>query len=115
MINGQSSYALKYLKDTIVTARPGTLGIMTFTTSREAHSWAWAMESNIYDNWTSMFGYNLMVIKVEGIGRGQHPTFIASGVSADEIRSFYNKESDSYNSFTPPDDTMCYDQVRVLE
>ena len=115
MINGRSRYALQYLKDTIVTALPETLGIMTFKTYRNADEWAWAMERNNYDMWASLYGYNLSIIKVEGIGRGKSPGLIASGVSTETIRQFYEDADDYCESFTPPYNTICYPQVRVLE
>lgn len=106
LVNGNSTYALKYLSGTKVFARPETLGIMTFENKRYAEGWSRRMDC--------CYIKSLMVIKVETIGRGKIPQLICDNFSASALKRFY-KKYDDFRTLYPPDGTTCYPGVRVLE
>ena len=104
MVNGNSKYALQYLPETIVTAKEGTLGIMTFTSKYRAE-----LFMTIGFN-----GYDFECIKVEAIGRGTCPHEIANHTDTDSLEYFYDNPGTTWVG-KPPLDTMCYPAVKVLE
>jgi hypothetical protein len=117
IINGRSRYALKYLAMTKVFARPETLGIMVFKTRCEAEEWAYQIE---YQYYNTLYADELIVLKVDTIGKGKTPKDISMAYSTPELCRFYEyQENDSQYfdvTFTsPPLDTICYPGVLVLE
>ncbi len=112
VINGNSKYALRYLPGSIVTARKETLGVMTFKNKIAAVNWMDIINYNQYQTWESQL--NLIVIRVETIGRGKAPRWIANDVTAEDLDNFYSPESE-YQSMLAIDNTLCYPAVKVLE
>ncbi|MCK5611683.1 hypothetical protein KAR91_57965 [Candidatus Pacearchaeota archaeon] len=110
VVNGNSPYGLKYLPGTTVTAKEETLGIMTFVEKYQAKSFAQHL------GWSDYGREKCMVITVETIGRGKYPKIISSGIQTEHLDSFYF-QTDSYwkRETIPPDGTMCYPAVKVLE
>lgn len=112
IINGNSRYARRYLPGIITVAEEGTLGIMTFRIKTAAEEWAHHFNNQ---SWTYNDQPKLMVIKVEGIGRGYVPITVATDFTTDALDDFYSSDYDSGYPFSSPDDTICYKAVRVLE
>ncbi len=107
IIDNRSPYCLTYLPDTIVTAPQGTIGIMTFETKHQAESW-WGTR---YDNY--------LIIKVIPMGRGRRPERISIEVVTRMLRRFYNKDEDKFSygvpTMSPPEGTLCYPAVQVID
>lgn len=118
LINGHSQYALRYLPGSIVVALPETVGIMTFRTKSAAIEWAKEMRLKhwpyVYPIQESNYREHFKIIKVEPLSRGRKSLLIASNIDSKSINSFYN-DSAYYNSITPPENTICYQSVKVLE
>lgn len=94
-------YKLYYEKGSIVSAVPGTLGIMCFKTKREA----------------IQFGSGLggtSIVKLRTIGRGKVPEKICREADSHSLNLFY-KKSGSNMSFNPLIGTRCYPKVEVLD
>jgi len=112
VINGNSPYVLRYIPGTTITARKETLGIMVFATKFRAQEFAGNLNLSY---WRDRFS----VIKVEAIGRGKYPSEICKSWNTAQLRSFYSDDlidSDLFfNSTHPPEGTMCYSSVMVLE
>ena len=110
VINGNSHYALQYLEGTTVFALEDTLGIMTFTSKRSAEIFAYHFENPWIES------ERMSVIMVETIGKGSCPPLISRKVKSEGLDVFYNfPDGYDYNAQTPPDNTMCYPGVKVLE
>ena len=114
VINGNSIYAIQYLKGSKVFARPETLGIMTFKSRYDAVNWKDGIEYHEYNNHWDGDDVHLKVIAVETIGRGKVPKSISSSVRSDRLKSFYKNPHYRINT-NPVDRTVCYPGVRVLE
>ena len=109
VVNGNSAYGLKYLLGTKVHAKEGTLGIMTF--KRKSQAERFAEHLDFPSSWYCTPKY--IVITVNGIGRGKYPERICTSVNTDNLDWFY-RDGDHFCS-NPPDGTMCYSSVEVLE
>lgn len=109
VVNGNSIYALKYIKDTEVFAKPETLGVMTFTTRTAAEDFAWSFEGIWSDT------VKMIVIRVQSIGKGSAPHYISREVRSYGLECFYSGEEYFWSESSPPDNTMCYPGVKVLE
>jgi hypothetical protein len=110
VINGHSIYALKYLPDTKVIAKEGTLGVMTFKTRNAAEDWAYSMNYHQYSPYDSDA---LIVIMVETIGKGKIPEAICNKIDTSSLKQFYKYAYG--NGYSPPNNTVCYPGVLVLE
>ena len=110
VVDGNSPYGLKYLPGTKVTAKEGTFGIMTFVEKYQANSFAYHLGwSNIHER------EKCIVITVETIGRGKYPKIISSMTETINLDSFYKDDNYWKRETVPPDGTMCYPAVKVLE
>lgn len=107
VVNGKSSYGLKYLPRTTVFAKEGTLGIMTFETLHQAANFAQHL------NFSHANSY--IIIAVVGIGRGNYPMQICQSAITTDLNSFYFPDSFWSRQTNPPDGTLCYKSVKVLE
>lgn len=102
MVHGSTKYALKYDPETAVYALPETLGVMCFDTYKNAYKL-------IRQHW--YYGENCMIIKVIPMGRGRRPKSIGSPTRLKE----YYEEDHWYRSLIPPDGTICYPAVYVVD
>lgn len=100
VINARSKYCLTYIKDTIVKAPEGTLGIMVFKTKKDAELFA-----ECHDD-------NSIIKKVVPIGRGRSPETISRKVGTRELNEFYKTGSMIQ---VPPSGTICYPEVIVVD
>jgi len=111
-------YQLRYFKDTVVEAPAGTLGIMVFRRRYQAKQFILRLPRIL----------RLIIIRVEPLGRGTTPQYIARRGStySDELDIFYktkyvNKKfigDFGYhypNVNFPVEGTLCYDYVRVID
>jgi hypothetical protein len=101
IINGNSKYSRQYIKGENVYAHGNTMGLMVFKNREDAQEWA--------DG-----GYGLIVVRVLPIGRGKTVVAICSDTSTEGLDQFYSGKH-SYYSFTPPDNTMAYPGVFVVD
>ena len=106
VVNGKSQYSLKYEPGTEVYALPETMGIMCFTSHKKADKW---IRTHYY------YWGNCRIIEVIPMGKGRIPEVIAS---PQKLALWYNNR-DHYRTFnhsllTPPDGTICYPAVYVV-
>lgn len=102
LIDGRSRFGRNYLKDTTVNAEPGTFGIFTFNTKKNAEEFKEAQ---------NMVG--LKILKVKGIGEAKGLPMISGRLRSSDLSLFY-KDSNIYR-FRSPAGTICYPAVEVLE
>lgn len=102
MVHGASKYALKYDPETEVHARPETLGVMCFDTYKSAKR---LIHTHYY------YRENCMIVKVIPMGRGSSP--LTMGSPSQLVR--YYEHDDWYRSLIPPDGTICYPAVYVVD
>lgn len=110
IVNGNSEFALTYLPGIVVTAKPETMGIMTFTRYFEARKWVTYLHKSNYVQFTRDA---LMIIKVLTIGHGYEPEHISYSSSAGSLREYYNGKN--MHPAIPPYGTICYSSVKVLD
>lgn len=117
IINGNSKYARKYIKDESTYALGGTLGIMVFSTRRDAKVFI-SHVAGFYDEDCEVYynGNPFMIVRVLPIGRGQTVKTIAHDMSTNDLDLFY-RENMLYFAPTshPPHDTMAYPGVFVID
>ena len=101
MVHGANKYALKYDPETEVHARPETLGVMCFDTYKNAKR---LIHQHHY------YRENCMIVKVIPLGRGSSPRLIGSPQRLDD---YYEK--DDWYHLIPPDGTICYPAVYVVD
>jgi hypothetical protein len=98
-------YSLIYELGEITTAKKNTLGIMVF----KRHSDAFRFSFNLY---------NSTILTVKPIGRGKTPAFIVPGtrekIGDKEYDEFYKDITSHYKYIAPPEGTICYPTVEVL-
>jgi len=92
-----TKYVLEYSYGTTVMGLEGTLGVFCFKTKKDAKRFC---------------DLNDQIIKVRPIGRGKVPNYISS--SCFNVEHFYEK-SNHYHQKHPPQGTICYPAVEVLE
>ena len=103
IVHNVSNYSRFYYKGTIVKAKSGTLGLMTFKTKLDALDFA----KEIFH----LRGFK--ILKVQSIGRGRVPDRIALKSSEESLNFFYS-EGPLIDSWLPPEGTICYDKIKVL-
>lgn len=110
LINGNSRFSLTYEKGRDVFAREDTLGVFVFTNRKSAEDWLWNFDIDHEEE-------ELILVRVIPIGRGKTPNSIASGVRTENLEYFYKDEEEGYWTLfnTPPDQTLCYPGVHVLD
>lgn len=101
----QDKYRLEYIKDTIVKAIKGTLGIMVFKRRREAEH---------YKREYLDYGKTGMILRVETLSRGKSVHLASSLFKSSDFDMFYSGDYYPFTYPSPPG-TMCYDRVRVLD
>jgi len=113
LCNGIKKYRLNYKKDTIVEAPKGTLGIMVFERKYQA-------EKFIRRQTDCPACFNIK--RVLSIGKGKKPYSICriSILDSDyDLDQFYRKNIiDPFyriSKVSPPDGTICYPAVKVLD
>ena len=116
IINGNSSYARRYVAGQEVYATPGTLGIFVFKNKTAAWDWAdcWVRRRNGY--W--WYEKDLIVIPVLPIGRGSNIEHASLHVDSDRLADFYRTPDSERSSLVyaeVPDRTMAFPGVYVLE
>jgi hypothetical protein len=101
VVHGSSKYGLKYDPKTEVHALPETLGVICFTTYKKAYNF-------IRQHW--YYGENCMIIKVIPMGKGSTPQDMGP---PSRLHDFYTHGAVSH--MTPPDGTICYPAVYVVD
>ena len=99
-------YFKTYKKGIIVKATRGTLGIFVFKTKKFA-------EDFIIDYLAS--NSQFQILKVKSIGKGRSPKLIANFIfllASQDINMFYEE---GILAIPPPDGTICYPAVKVLD
>jgi len=102
MVHGSSLYGLKYDIDTEVHARPETLGVMCFRTYTDAYR---LIHQHYY------YRDHCIVIKVIPMGRGKIPHVLGS---PQRLKDFYSGVEWNPRRLIPPDGTICYPAVYVI-
>ena len=101
---GPSDYINTYERDTTVRAKKGSLGIFTFKTMKAALKFIKPYSS---------LSHTAIILRVEPIGKGKTPLGIAPGGSVlNSILDFYSGKAEG--KIPPPEGTICYPAVRVL-
>jgi len=98
-----------YKKGTIVNSYPGSPGIFTFKTKKDAKTF-------ILRN--AEFPEDFMILRVRPIGRGKTPAKVVAGAvnAIADLRHYLKKESiDNIEFMSPPDGAICYPSVEVLD
>lgn len=106
VVIGNSKYSLIYIQNTIVKAVNGTLGIMTFKTRKNAQTFM--------DHYLAI-DMRRIIKRVIPIGRGSTPTLIAGGYMSRELDAFYKKNNQTSFPMSPPEGTICYPAVEVID
>lgn len=108
-VYAQGIYQLKYVKGTVVTGLPKTLGIMVFDTYGNAEEFMGVLWS-IAD---------IKIVKVRTIGKGTRPKYLSMRINEESIRAFYTPGLFGIDEWCPiagiAKGTMCYPAVEVLE
>ena len=116
IINGNSSYARRYIAGQEVYAPEGTLGIFVFKNKTDA--WQWADCWIRYKNGHWWYEKDLIVIPVLPIGRGKEILYASLHVDSDRLADFYrtpDSERPNLMFAEVPDKTMAFPGVYVLE
>lgn len=108
LVNGNSRYALRYPKGEDVFALEDTLGVFVFTNREYAESWLFNFDIHHEND-------ELIIVRVIPIGKGKFPRNIAYGVMTETLEEFYEDYSSAAFFNTPPDKTICYPGVHVLD
>jgi hypothetical protein len=107
MINGNSPYGLKYDPDTEVYALPETMGVMCFQSRKWAEKW-------LKSHW--FIGLNNIIVEVIPMGKGHMPKVVANPKKLDlwynDIKAY--RRIHLHPFLTPPDGTICYPAVYVV-
>jgi len=102
----EGNYNLYYLKDEIVRAREGTLGIAVFRTRYFAERFC--SERSMVNR--------LKIIRVRPVGRGKNVRIISRFTCPSSLNRFYERYRPySIKTMNPPCGTMFYPAVEVLE
>jgi len=99
--HSRSIFVLKYKKGETVQAPEGTAGIFCFKRKKDAEDWAFGTMSR--------FG-EYEIIKVKGKGKPCYPEYILPHSYTRKFR-FWKK----YGVYYPPQGTVCFPAVKVLE
>lgn len=111
IVNGNSKYALRYTRGSVVKAPEGTMGIFVFKSQRDAYKWCVMLNS--VDPWRD--AWRFIVIKVLPLSRGKKVNFVHGGVSTESLDNFYIERDGSEMHFaSAPDGTYAHQSVRVL-
>ena len=102
LIHPKSQFCKRYLKDAIVEAEPGTPGIFIYKTRRQAEGYA------------RYWNKDWLILRVEPIGLGKVPRKVSYAITQRSIISFIKKLA-SMHTMSPPEGTICYPAVRVLD
>ncbi len=116
----KGNYQLEYRKNTIVTAKEGTLGIAVFERKYQAKDFLKKEFSphNVFE-----------IIRVHSIGRGKRYHFACNTQESESLSNFYHMYKNNLDIFLEPssnlrnsvhvlqipDGTIFYQQVKVLE
>lgn len=95
----------KYLKDSVVSADPRTMGLMTFETEENARHFHQAL--------SFPKSRHSFITKVQGIGRGKRPKQVSLHQWTKYLLNWYLAK-ESFGCLPPPG-TICYKKVKVLE
>lgn len=99
LINPRSRFCLDYPKDKIVTADPQTPGIFTHNTETNAKM---------------SKAEGQLILKVKPIGKGTIPKSVSWDMTQRGLIRFF-KNLLSKDTMTPPQSTICYPAVKVLD
>jgi hypothetical protein len=124
-----SKYSLKYPKDGIVEAIPGSLGLMCFTNKKNARAF---INKDFFDGgigcFIKMMVYKILffnspdnldyyfpiIIKVKPLSEGSLPMLICNRFNNYRYDEFYEGRRSQFNTCVPPKGTVCYDKIKVL-
>jgi len=101
-INGNSKYAIDYIKNENVCAPLGSLGVLVFNTKKAAKYFR--------NNWKDK--KDLIVIKVIPTGRGKRIHYVSPARNSKGLDNFYKNNSLLQPA---PGDTMGYPGVFVVD
>ena len=101
----QGRYRLKYIKDEIVKAVKGTLGIMVFKRRCQAEH---------YRRKYLDYSKTGIILRVEPLSRGKTVRVASSLFRGVDLDLFYSGGYYPY-TYPTPAGTICYDRVKVLD
>lgn len=105
-------YRKRYLPKTFVSSDAATFGLMLFTTYEQALLFVNAIGMR---QQLMMKLRPLIILAVEGIGERFKPKFISISTSEIDLDSFYYSNHSKIPHILPPDGTICYPKVKVIE
>jgi len=124
-----SKYSLKYPKDGIIEAIPGSLGLMCFTNKKDARAF---INKDFFNGGVGYFikimiykilfhlsddssdCYFPKIIKVKPLSEGSLPMLICNRFNNYRYDEFYEGRRSQFNTCVPPKGTVCYDKIKVL-
>jgi len=99
----KGKYCIMYLKNTIVRAREGTLGVAVFETRHQA-----ARFRKVY-----ALALITKIIRVRPVGHGNNVAELSRSISSASLDCFYKRKH--VETMIPPPGTMFYPAVEVIE
>lgn len=113
----EGRYQRAYENNEIVEAEPGSLGIMVFEKRNQATEFITNHD---------LFPHSLLIKHVLPIGKGKKPPLISKLMNQEGLHEFYYRYAHFKKEWitvplkttplnTPPEGTMCYPAVRVLD
>lgn len=105
LIREETEYTLEYLKGKIVEGIPDTLGVICFGKKYQAKAFLNSTFSTVKDR--------AMILRVKTIGHKEIPKLISGWLSSMELFDFYSSERKG--ATIPPEGTVCYSKVEVLD
>lgn len=104
----QDSFRLIYKKGTVVKAIAGSLGIFVFKRKKDAEEWIRTCVDR--KTWASI------IKRVIPIGRGKQVMRICAGTEDHVLLKYYLEDHyKNFNYMFPPDGTIVYPAVRVID
>lgn len=117
IIAANSSYILRYNKNTVVKALPNTLGIMVFKRRHQAEEFVKFISLGLTKP--------SLVLRVEVFSKGKYPKHISRWTNYQNgLTWFYNNcyvdkkyltANSGFALSAPPKGTLCYDTVKVID
>jgi len=109
-----------YEKGTTKHALSHTLGFMVFERRCDAVAWlSWISGKARFKRCISRSDYqsrlSRQIIRVDCHGRGKRPGFVSAVTSESGVCSFYNLNNDRGRETLPPQGTMCYHSLTVID
>ena len=106
VLSTDAAYRITYTDTGVITAPRGTLGIFCFNSIHDVRMW-----TKSCNYWTVHIPKLLRVLP---IGPGRTPKYIADIFMNVSLSTFYDKNYE-HSFFGPPEGTICYPAVIVLD